>query len=52
MIKKLLFGAGMAWLARKFMGGNRRSSGNFGRRGGGGWFGSGRSRTAGRGTGW
>jgi hypothetical protein len=41
MIRKLLFGMGMAWLARKFMGGNRASSG--GRRRGGGLFGSGRS---------
>jgi hypothetical protein len=51
MFRRLLFGVGMAWLARRFMGGRGRSSGNFGRRGGGGLFGSGRSRTAGR-TGW
>lgn len=51
MIKRLLFGVGMAWLARKFMGGNSRSTGNHGRRGGGGLFGSSRSGTAGR-TGW
>ena len=48
MIKKLLVGAGMAWLARKFMGGNRRSS-DYDRRGGG-FFGG--SRTSRRGAGW
>ena len=32
MIKKLIFGAGMAWLYRKFMGGSR-SSGSYGRSG-------------------
>jgi hypothetical protein len=51
MIKKLLFGAGMAWLARRFMGGRGRSSGDYGRRGGG-LFGTGRSRPADRTTGW
>ena len=49
MIKKLLVGAGMAWLARKFMGGGRRSS-DYDRRGGGGLFGG--SRTSRRGAGW
>ncbi|HUG45915.1 MAG TPA: hypothetical protein VMK31_05310 [Sphingomicrobium sp.] len=43
MIKKLLIGAGMAWLARKFMGGNDRTSRNHDRQGGG-FFGMGRSR--------
>lgn len=50
MLKKLLFGAGMAYVARKFMGG-RRSSRDYDRRGGG-LFGMGRSRPAGRGSGW
>jgi uncharacterized membrane protein YeiB len=51
MLKKLLFGAGMAWLARRFMGGGRRTSRDYDRRGGG-LFGTGRSRPAGRTTGW
>ena len=33
MIKKLIFGAGMAWLYRKFMSGGSRTSGSFGRTG-------------------
>lgn len=52
MLKKLLFGAGAAYLARKFIGGRSRSSGEYGRRGGGGLFGMGRSRPAGRTSGW
>lgn len=39
MLKKLLFGAGLAYLYRKFMGGSRRSSayGQTGRRSGARW---------------
>lgn len=33
MIKKLLLGAGMAWLYRKFVSGGSRTSGNYGRSG-------------------
>lgn len=52
MLRKLLFGVGMAWLARKFMGGGgRRTSRDHGRQGGG-LFGMGRSRPANRTTGW
>lgn len=51
MLKKLLFGAGAAYLARKFMGGRSRSSRDHDRRGGG-LFGMGRSRPADRTTGW
>ena len=50
MLKRLLFGAGAAYLARKFMGGNRRSSRDYDRRGGGGLFGS--FRNSRRGTSW
>lgn len=51
MLKKLLFGAGMAWMARKFIGGRSRSSSDYDRRGGG-FFGMGRSRPLSRGSGW
>lgn len=50
MLKKLLFGAGAAYLARKFIAGRSRSD-DYDRRGGG-LFGMGRSRTANRSSGW
>lgn len=50
MLKKLLFGAGAAYLARKFIGGRSRSHDYDSR--GGGLFGIGRSRPAGRTSGW
>lgn len=34
MLRKLLFGAGAAYMARKFMGGRSRSSNDYGRRDG------------------
>ena len=50
MLKKLLFGAGVAYMARKFMGG-RRSSRDYDRQGS--FLGLGGSRWGGRrGTGW
>lgn len=36
MLKKLLFGAGMAYVARKFMGGRRETAPGYSRGGGGG----------------
>ncbi len=50
MLKKLIFAGGAAYLARKFIGGRSRSH-DFDRRGGG-LFGIGGSRLAGRATGW
>ena len=50
MLKKLIMGAGMAYMARKFMGGRSRSMAS-GRRGGlGGLFGG--SRMSRRSSGW
>ena len=50
MLKKLLFGAGMAYMARKFLGG-RRSSRDYARQGS--VFGTGGSRWGSRrGMGW
>jgi hypothetical protein len=51
MLKKLLFAGGAAYLTRKFLGGRSRSPREHGSRGGG-LFGSGRSRPAGRTAGW
>lgn len=51
MLKKLIMGAGMAYMARKFMGGRSRSrSSGFSREGGGGLFGG--SRWGRRSSGW
>lgn len=49
MLKKLLFGAGAAYLARKFMGGSRRSMASGNSRSG---LGMGGSRWGRRSTGW
>ena len=50
MLKKLLFGAGAAYLARKFMGGRRSTRSDYARAGNG--LGLGGSRWGRRGTGW
>lgn len=53
MLKKLLFGAGMAYVARKFMGGRRETAPGYSRSGGGGLGGLfGGSRSGRRGSGW
>ena len=51
MLKRLIFGAGMAYMARRFMGGRSRStSPGYSRGGMGGLFGG--SRMGRRGSGW